>query len=164
MSRQARLRLASLTPVPPLPEPKKHKFKYQLPKLKSYRGGDIPAQFWNLWLKRPLREAISSNASYISPIKLMDAATKRGALSFPLFFFSSSYSCRYLALAALTAFIMEVVIGTCCAPLFLDLHIGPVFEPLQMCDSSFLNPPQCFLCLRSHSQLQPAHVGARGSS
>ena len=65
--------------MPPLPEPKKHKFKYQLPKLKSYRGGDIPAQFWNLWLKRPLREAISSNTSWISPVKLMDAAIKRGA-------------------------------------------------------------------------------------
>ena len=73
------LRRASLMPVAPLPEPKKHKFKYRLPKLKSYKGGDIPEYFWKLWQKRSLKSAVFGNASWIVPSRLLGAAIKRGA-------------------------------------------------------------------------------------
>lgn len=65
-------------PVAPLPPPKVHKFKYELPRLASYADHEVPEHFWAEWWKRPLKQAIEENSSWINPECLKQAALMRG--------------------------------------------------------------------------------------
>ena len=65
-------------PVAPLPPPKVHKFKYELPRLASYVDDEVPESFWADWWKRPLKQAIEDNRSWIDPERLRQAAVVRG--------------------------------------------------------------------------------------
>ena len=67
-------------PLPALPAPKRHKFKYSLPKLSSYAAEDVPPGFWDRWEKLSLREGVAQNESWISPVALRNAAEARGVL------------------------------------------------------------------------------------
>ena len=67
-------------PLPDLPAPKRHKFKYSLPKLSSYEAEDVPPEFWSRWEKLSLSEGLAQNASWISPVALRGAAEARGVL------------------------------------------------------------------------------------
>ena len=78
LKEQKLLRKIALTPVQPLPPPKLHTFKYQLPKLESYEPAVVPEGFWRNWWKRPLSSAVLENASWICPDRLWDVAVKRG--------------------------------------------------------------------------------------
>ena len=68
-------------PVNPLPPPKEHKFKYELPELVSYADHAVPEHFWAEWWKRPLKQAIEENRSWIDPECLRQAALMRGVPS-----------------------------------------------------------------------------------
>lgn len=65
-------------PVAPLPPLKVHKFKYELPTLASYSDDAVPESFWAHWWKRPLKQAIEENQSWIDPERLRQAAVVRG--------------------------------------------------------------------------------------
>ena len=70
--------LAMTAPVAPLPPPKVHTFKYQLPRLPSYAAEDVPEDYWDSWWKRPLGLAMAEEKSWIDPERLRQAALKRG--------------------------------------------------------------------------------------
>ena len=72
------MRDVALAPVTPMPPPKKHTFKYQLPRLSSYEPAVIPEGFWAHWWKRPLGPAVLENVSWISPARLWDVAVAQG--------------------------------------------------------------------------------------
>ena len=72
--------LAWKTPLSALPPPKKHKFKYSLPRLTSYAAEDVPASFWDNWDKLSLEQGLAQNQSWISPVALRQAAVARGVL------------------------------------------------------------------------------------
>ena len=67
-----------IAPVRPLPPPKQHTFKYQLPRLGSYVAEEVPKQYWDSWWKRPLRLAMTEAQSWIDPVCLRKAAVARG--------------------------------------------------------------------------------------
>ena len=77
-NRRNLVHLAWMTPLAALPPPKKHKFKYNLPKLSSYAAEDVPPHFWDSWEKLPLREGLAQNVSWISASALKLAAESRG--------------------------------------------------------------------------------------
>ena len=62
------------TPLVPLAGPKQHTFKYQLPKLESYRKEDVTSSFWSKWTKVTLPEATATSKSWIDPEKLRAVA------------------------------------------------------------------------------------------
>ena len=68
------------TPVKALPPPKKHKFKFQLPRLSSYAAQDVPESFWAQWSKLPLSKGLAENKSWISSSALREAAKSRGVM------------------------------------------------------------------------------------
>ena len=72
------LKRARELPVAPLPAPKTHKFKFNLPKLPSYKASDVPISFWGLWKRLPLEQAVVGNSSWIIDSKLLEAASSRG--------------------------------------------------------------------------------------
>ena len=75
---QQLLRKAATLPVAPLPPPKQHSFKYNLPELPSYAPEHVPHSFWDNWWKRPLHQAMEENLSWICPDKLQAAVVSRG--------------------------------------------------------------------------------------
>ena len=74
------MHLAWSTPPAPVPPPKKHKFKFSLPKLESYAPRDVPSSFWDRWQKLPLPEALAGNRSWISADALRRVAARQGGI------------------------------------------------------------------------------------
>ena len=76
--KKALMYLVFFTPLAPLPPPKKHKFKFTLPRLSSYAPRDVPSSFWDNWQKRSLPEALANNSSWISAAALRRVSARQG--------------------------------------------------------------------------------------
>lgn len=75
---RALLRRAAGLPLAPLPPPKQHKFKHNLPQLASYVTGGVPEAFWDCWTKVSLEDAIEASKSWVDPAELLAVAEEIG--------------------------------------------------------------------------------------